>query len=121
MANEIQIVAGLSASKGGANIATGTKTKLLTMAGDDMYQATQNVGTAHEALLLPAEIGTLGALMIYNMDTTNYLELAVGADMTNKIAKIRPGAFCLLEPPSATLRVAANTAAVNILVAAVEA
>lgn len=124
MANEITITGGLSASKGGAVIATGTKTKLITMTGDDIYCATQAVGTSHEALTIPAEIGTIGRLFIFNMDATNFITVAIGADMTNTFAKIRAGEFISLQPYTATtgpaLRVLADTASVNIMVAATE-
>lgn len=120
MANELTITGGISASKGGAVIATGTKTKLITMTGNDMFCGTQEVGTSHEALNVPAEIGTIGWLYIYNTDATNFIEVAIGSDMTNTFAKIPAGCFISLMPSSSTIRVKADTAAVTVMVAITE-
>ena len=120
MANEITISASLNAVKGGVQIGSGSFTKSIDMAGEDMIQASQNIGLSPETLNL-GELATIGMLLVYNLDTTNYVELALDSGMSNKIARITPGAFALFRPTVATIYAAANTAACQVMVCAVEA
>jgi hypothetical protein len=121
MANEITIAASLLASKGGASVNTGSQLKALTMTGGDMYQATQNIDTTYEALVFGDITQPAGQMFIRNLDATNYIELALDTAFTNKICKIRPGCFAIFEPTAAILYAKANTAACDVMVAAVEA
>ncbi len=81
----------------------------------------QVIGTAAEVLVLGDIVGTPVALMVKHHDTSNYLELALDAGMTKKIAKIYPGRFAVFPPATGTIYARANTAAIKALLFAVGA
>lgn len=104
MANEITLSAKLVAKKGSA-FATSfpdTNTTSADMAGDNMGNATQLIGTTVEAIdMTDINTGgnTLGWFIVWNRDATNYVEISYGdAASTNfvdkKIGKIPPGKYC---------------------------
>lgn len=102
MANEITTSVSLSASKGGASVASGTKSKNFDMTGADMQQGTQLVGyAADEEIVINADVGTEGVVMITNLDAANPIELSydTGANFAAyKFAKVRAGQSILFQP-----------------------
>lgn len=122
MANEVTIAVSLSASKGGAIVNPGTKTKQLTMAGSNMLQNTVSVGTSSELLSLGDISGAPSAVMITNLDATNYVLISGETGFTAVMQmKLLAGETVLIKPLAATLYAKANTAACLIQVVAVEA
>lgn len=129
MANEITIVAGLSVSKGGAQIATGTLSKQVTMAGEDMLCQTHLVasGVGNGVTLPLGDLASIGQLFVKNLDPTNYVELATDEAMSaGKIFEtLQPGEFYLGHPKFVTgatsVYARAHTAACLCVVAACEA
>jgi hypothetical protein len=119
MANEIQITANLVARKGGAVVNPGAVSKAITMSGDDMTQNTQLIGTSAETLDLGEISGAPSALMVVNLDTTNFV--LVGFTNPPTEIKLNPGVPMLISPAGATIYAKADTAACRVLVAAVEA
>lgn len=118
MANEITTSVGFSASKSGATVSF-SKSKQTTMAGAVMFQSVQTIGTTTEAITFPADFsGTPSWLMIYNMDSTNFVQIGLdnANPMTQAFAKLLAGQFMLLPANTATLYADADTASVNILV-----
>ena len=126
MANEVTMTAGLAASKDGALVNPGTMTKQLTMAGSDMVQQTVPCLTATATAFTWGGItGTPAAVMIKNLDATNYAEIAGTVDGTPALTgfkiKIGAGVTILVQLSSATLYHQSNTADLSLLVCAVEA
>lgn len=118
MANEINVAVKLTAKKAGAEINI-SKTKTITMAGDQMLSNVQIVGTSVEALALN-EVSTIGWTLIHNMDTTNYVEIGVDAAGTENFAKLLAGEFMLFPAATTALYGKANTASCNVFICAVE-
>jgi hypothetical protein len=97
MASEVTISASLTASKGGASIASGTVSKTLDMTGVDMEAITHSCDTVFGAMGIISEIGTNGYLMIKNLDATNAVEVSFDAGSTSHIT-IPAGAPALFKP-----------------------
>lgn len=119
--NEIQFNATLVASKGGASINKSANCTL-SMAGSQMVQQTQSIGTS---VWVAVDVGNLAGvaakLMIVNLDSTNYVQLAgddAGAQLQDKI---KAGLDFVLRSPVGTIYAKANTAACLIAVVAVDA
>lgn len=99
MANEITTVAKLTATKSGVT-ATGDTTKLLTMSGSQIWQATASITTTVEALVFPGDLTTEGIsyLWLKNLDATNYVTLGTnfsGANVTQQFAILKAGEIAL--------------------------
>ena len=120
MANEISASATFLASKGGVNVSV-QPTKTNDMAGVNMIQGTQAIGTSAEVVTFGAISGAPSWIMIKNLDDTNFVEIANDASMAEKYAKLLPGQFILYPPSSGTVYARADTAECNCLIAAVEA
>lgn len=120
MANEIYMTASLNATKGGAKI-THSITKRLTMAGDDMIQTTQLIGTTSELVVFGEITGAPQAVLITNLDTTNYVELGGDIGITVFNLKLPAGCSALFQPGSGTLYAKANTASCRLQILAAEA
>jgi hypothetical protein len=120
MANETQYSASLQASKGGATINKAVS-GYLTMSGSHMVQHTQSVGKdSWVAIDVGNLAGVPAKLMIVNLDSTNYVQLAgddAGAQLQDKILQ---GDF-VLRSPTATIYAKANTAACLVAIVAVDA
>lgn len=121
MANEITMVAGLSASKGGAVINPGTMTAQQTMAGEDMMQETVPSTTSAALFTWGGITGVPAAVLIKNLDSTNYVEIGGDSGLTVFKLKLLAGKSILITPSSATMYHKANTASCQLLVVAVEA
>jgi hypothetical protein len=101
MANEITLTAKLVAKKG-AGYATSfpdTQTTQVDMAGDNLGNNTQTIGTTAEAITM-GDINTggntLGWFIVWNRDPTNYVQIsygdATGTNFADKIiGRIPPG------------------------------
>jgi hypothetical protein len=119
MANEINYSVNLSARKGGAVVNPGAITETLTMAGDDMIQTTQVIGTSAEAISFGEVSGAPAVVVIKNLDATNFV--LVGFTNPPTEIKILAGGALLMTPATATIYAKADTAACRILVCAAEA
>jgi hypothetical protein len=124
MANEVTSTTNLFASKGGAVIGTAAVTLSRDMAGNDMIQATQTIGTADEPIAVgDVNTGAPYDLEIYNRDATNYIELSTASGGSFD------GARFSRVPPLWTVRIhaigvvhaKANTDPCDVTVRAVEA
>ena len=120
MANEIRIAASLDASKNGTGVGR-SHSKQLTMSGEDVYQATQLIGTSAETIAFGEISGAPSAVLIKNLDSTNFVEIGGDSGLTVFKLKILAGSVQLITPSSGTLYAKADTAAVRIEVTAVEA
>lgn len=120
MANEIQVSATLTATKNSFTI-SGSSTGYHDMAGNNLIEATQTIGTSYEALALGDISGAPGYLYVKNMDATNYVELALDTGMTEKFIKLLPGQAAVFPPAVGTIYAKANTAPCLCAVAACEA
>ena len=120
MANEIRSSVNFSAIKGGAKVAISSSFNL-TMAGSEMVQATQSIGTSSETLNLGDITGIPGAIVIKNLDATNYIEIGGDTGLTVFKIKLLAGQFVAFQPTSATIYAKANTAAVRVQIIATEA
>ena len=119
MANEIQVSASLSASKGGVSV-NNSASRSATMAGDQMISNVQIIGTAAEALVL-GDVSTIGYVFLKNMDATNFVEIALDSGVsTQKFAKLLAGDFAIFPASTATMYAKADTANVNLVVQAIE-
>lgn len=119
MANEISASVGLQANKGGASVSnSGSKTA--DMSGDQMISNVQVVGTSAEAVAL-GDVSTIGYVLFKNLDSTNFVQLALDSGVSTQIfAKLLAGDVTLIKAATATMYAKADTANVNLLVAAVE-
>lgn len=112
MASEITFKIQLSASKGGAQV-TLAKNLTLTMAGTEMDQGTQVIGTSAE-LVTFGEVATTGFLMCFNMDATNYVEFSVDASVATPFSRLNPGEGLLVPVSAVAIYAKAHTASVRI-------
>lgn len=120
MANEIYTNLTLTARKNGATC-TATASANQTMAGDDMLQGTQVVGTTSELISFGEITGAPAQVMIQNLDSTNFVEIGGDSGLTVFKLKILAGKFALIPPSSGTMYAKADTAAVRVLIVAAEA
>lgn len=114
MANEITITANLSAVKGSLSVRKDS-TLRVTMAGTASMDNVQNIGTAYEQIVIPAEIATAGYAWVRNLDTTNYVEIGVVVAATfYPLMVLKAGEMSLVRFATTTFYAKANTAAVNL-------
>ena len=117
MADEIKVSLYTRVTKGALKHDFVPSTLSLTMTGSLIYDVTSTIGTAEETLGPNfGDIGTEGLCVIYNLDTTNYIQ--VGFATTVYGMRLRgsssPAVFFL--EPGATLYLKANTASCNVRV-----
>lgn len=109
MANEITITCSLASTKANATLSSGSQVGQFDMSGLDVDGgSTQNVGTTDEAISIPGDIGTIGALEIKHLGvdstgaaTSKYVEVSYdtgGSFDAYKFAKLRAGVPIVLEP-----------------------
>lgn len=115
MADEIKIQQSVRLAKGAMKHEF-TPTQLsLTQTGALVYDNTVSVGTTEETAGPSfGDIGTEGLCIIYNLDTTNYVQVgfATGVYGMRLRGASAPALFFL--EPNATLYLKANTAACNV-------
>lgn len=119
MANEIQATIGLTVSKSGAAIST-SGSKTADMTGTEMITNVQAIGFADAEAIVLGDVTTVGYIAFKNLDTTNFVELALDEPMANKFAKLLAGDLTLIKAATATIYAKADTASVNLLVSACE-
>jgi len=120
MAGEITFSTSLKAQKGNSSVSQ-SATMAADMTGNQMMQATQNIGTTAELVDFGDITGVPQLVMIRNLDATNFVEIGGDSGLTVFKLKIKKGQSALFEPTSGTLYAKANTAAVNIMTVAIEA
>lgn len=120
MAREIYTSTQLTARKNGATV-TATVTGNQDMAGDDLHQATQLIGTSAELVGFGEITGAPAQVLIQNLDATNFVEIGGDSGLTVFKLKILAGRSVLISPSSATMYAKADTAAARILIIAAEA
>lgn len=118
MANEINLSISFSASKGGASVRVSASDNI-DMAGDDMLQETQVIGTSAEALTWGELSGAPKYVFLKNNDATNYV--LVGFTNPPTEMKLMAGESMLFAPTTATIYAKADTAACRVFKCAVEA
>lgn len=120
MANEIYTNLQLTVRKNGATISA-TAAGNQDMAGDDMTQITQVIGTTAETIGFGDITGAPAQVLIQNLDATNFVEIGGDSGLTVFKLKILPGKAVSISPASGTMYAKADTAAVRILIVAAEA
>ncbi len=110
----------LTGSKGGASVSV-VASVVLDMAGDDLEQSTQLIGTAAELITFGEIAGAPAMFAVVNLDTVNFVEIAGAADMSGLKLKLLPGVPQLISPASAVVYAKANAAPVRIWKGAVSA
>jgi hypothetical protein len=116
MAEELKIGTSFSYLKDGMSLSLALSALAVDVAGDGAIHTRQNIGfAAEEALLVPADIATLGYCIVVNRDSTNFVEIRPGTGVQDMIV-VRPGKFAVFEfAPGVTAPYAiADTAAVEI-------
>lgn len=120
MANELSYQISLSARKSGATVSHSEQSRS-NMTGDDMIQTTQVIGTTSEVISFGEISGAPQMALIKNMDATNFVEIGGDSGLTVFKLKILAGKSILVSFASGTVYAKADTAAVRILIVAVEA
>ena len=113
----LEVTGRLKFSPSGANVEdfdTGLIKVSITTTSDN-YQGwkTQAVGTSWEQVVLPADVASVGYIIVKNNDSTNFVSLA---DVTSgpALVDVGPKEIAIFELSSAALWALADTAAVNI-------
>ena len=109
MANEISIVVSMTFRKGGAE-AQRAETISVDVAGDAFSHEIQEIGTADEALVEGAALGTPGYVFIKNLDSTNFVEVGLTSSYT---IKLKAGEVALFRADGAIFA-KADTSACNV-------
>lgn len=119
MANEISTSVSITYSKGELSGSV-TASKQITLNGTRKSGNVQDIGTsAHEALGIGADIGTLGWAYFKNLDASNYVELGKdsGGSFIN-LVRLNAGEFALFrlsQIATNALYAKANTGTVKLL------
>jgi len=119
MASEIQYSVAVNALKNGAKVNMAASA-VLDMAGDDMIQSTQLIGTSAEALTMDEVSGVPARVMLVNLDTTNFVLVGFTNPPTEMRLDANGGALSI-RPALGTIYLKADTAACRIAKAIVEA
>lgn len=119
MANELTLAASLKFVKGATNVSFAKSGIQVDVSGTGFAFKSQNVGTSEEALDI-GDVTTPGYILIYNNDSTNYVEVRGGSGETD-VVKVRAGKLALFELATTTPYVIADTASVEIIYAIVDA
>ena len=115
MADEIKIQQSVRLAKGAMKHEFTPPQLSLTQTGALVYDNTVSVGTSEETAGPSfGDIGTEGLCVIYNLDTTNYVQVgfATGVYGMRLHGASAPAIFFL--EPNSTLYLKANTAACNV-------
>jgi hypothetical protein len=121
MANEITKQFRISAAKNGVTILYAPTQSKENMAGDDMIQNTQIIGTSSEVIDFGEITGAPGLLILFNTDPTNFIEIGGDSGLTVHKQKIPAGKEIIMRPTSGTLYAIADTAPCRLLIWAAEA
>ncbi len=99
MSDELHISLAANFSKGGALLNRSLYCSV-DITGNVCHQSVQVVGTGEEAVSFPSDMGSVGFVILHNLDDTNYI--SVGRTTGVYTMKISPGKFCLFELLSGT-------------------
>jgi hypothetical protein len=121
MANEIQEVVFLKASKSGLIVqshdSTSSATNTYDLSGSSGAKWTQSfLHTADSAVVIPTDVGTANRLLIENLDTVNKVSLSTGTGGSfagGKFSEI-PAELPMLYKPNGTIYIQADTATVRL-------
>lgn len=119
MANEIYSSLTLRASKNGAKVSFSESFRA-DMANNEMIQSTQVIGTTAEEINIGDIAADMAAVVIKNLDATNYIEIGGDSGLTVFKIKLMPGQFCIFRPTNLSIYAKANTADVRVQVVAIE-
>jgi len=126
MANEITITGSITASKGGASVSSGSISKTFDMTGDAFSAIVQTIlsaawaNDAGHTITIPAAIGTPGTMVMKNLDSTNFVQVALDSAGSHIFAKILAGQCMVLPCGASAYYAKADTDDVNVQVWLVE-
>jgi len=119
MANKITISGGLKWNDGTDSLEVKVSITA-TQTGTQAIGNVQNIGTSAEAIVL-GDVTTIGYIGFKNKDETNYVEIDNATPLGSPAAlKLLPGEGVVLPTRLTAWYAKANTAAVDLLVVAVE-
>lgn len=104
MANEITVIVGLSGAKGGMNIASGTRSRQITMGGANMVaqNLTANGNGSNGTVLPLASLANCGSLLVVNQSLVDAAQIGSVANISEVISDIAPNSSILIQPGSGT-------------------
>lgn len=117
MAQELTASVSLRYSKNGASLLQNL-TKVADVTGNQALNNIQSIGTSTEAIVLGDS--ALGYMLFQNLDSTNYVDLAIDNADASPIAKLLPGDITLIKASAATYYAKANTGACDLMVMVVD-
>lgn len=117
MANEISITLTLQGTKNGITFEQSVNL-LRDMAGDEMCQNVQIVGTSAETLHF-GDAASPGYVFLKNLDATHYIDLYAVSGET-PFARLAAGDITLIKSGEQSMLAKANTAACKLLVFVIE-
>jgi len=119
MANEITVTGKIAVTNGNLKYASSKGAVSVTQtASGGPTPGYVTIGTSEESQAF-SELGTLGWVMMENLDATNYVEWGFATTVYG--GRIEAGEFALFRlNPSTTLYLKANTAACKMLINALE-
>ncbi len=117
--NTIQASTALSVN--GPSPISRTNTYSVTQSGSNTAVLTQNIATSATQITLGNVSGVPPALLIRNLDATNYVEVDANTSFNGFPQKILPGAAILLAPEIATIYAKAHTTAVLVEISTCDA
>lgn len=121
MADEITKQFRISATKNGVTMLYAPTQSKENMAGDDMLQNTQLIGTSSEVIDFGEITGAPGLVILFNSDPTNFIEIGGDSGLTVHKQKIPALKEIVMRPTSGTLYAKADTADCRLLIFATEA
>lgn len=119
MSNELTLAVSLSFKKGDVDVSFGKGGLKFDVTGTKFVHLKQSVGTSEEALDL-GDLGTPGYCIMYNHDSTNYVDARPGTG-ENDLVRVPAGGLALFYIASAAPFVIANTASCELEFLIVEA
>lgn len=122
MANEIKAITQLRLAKGSMKHEFTPSQIQVTQSGALVYDVVHSVGTTEETAGPSfGDIGTEGVFVVYNLDTTNYVQVGFSTGVYGvRLAASSIPLIGTLEP-NATLYLKANTAACKVRIVVYEA
>jgi len=97
--SHLNISVSLNFNKGGA-ILNRSLHAGITITGNVPHSSVQVIGTDEEAVTFPSDMGSVGYVILHNLDATNFI--SVGRTTGVYTIKVPPGEFCLFRLLSGT-------------------
>ena len=120
MANTIRLQSTLTYKNAAGTVVLGGDFTV-NQVGTHFTSEIQDIGVTAEAIDVGTDIGTIGMLLIRNLDPTNYVEIGSDNAVANNIAIILAGQAVPIKPKSGvTLYAKANGGTVQIQFLAIE-